>query len=114
MQADTLVTTFFHELAERRNRENDLSDLTWALCETLPGVARSLCRFFGLGAPDSSTIRIEREFDLGNGCRVDFAWLVSGRPRLFVENKIYDQDYHIHEYANQLVNFAEASLALLS
>ena len=40
-----LVSTFFQHLAMRFTQENRLSDITWALCETVPEVAHLLGKF---------------------------------------------------------------------
>jgi hypothetical protein len=94
-----LVHIFFRHLADRRCRENDLSDFTWAICESVPDVARIISESVGAQVSEDSIIRIEREFELGGGYRVDFASFVDKSPTIFVESKIYDRNYHLQQYA---------------
>lgn len=111
--ANDPLESFFRHLADRCFCENDLSDITWALCKVYPEVKILLAQF--LGAPASiRVVELEREFDLGDGCRVDFICWLDEVP-LFIESKLNDQNYHLRQYKEQAHHlYPKFSLALLS
>ena len=68
------LTLFFRLLADRFRRENDLSDVSWAICEASGAFRRMWIRFFFGEALDPEAVtRIEREVASDDrGSRVDF------------------------------------------
>lgn len=107
------VEHFFSRLAERRYRENDLSDVTWAMCNAMRDFGSALANFADPSIPFGATVEVDREVDLGQGCRVDFACR-SESGAVFIEVKIYDQNYHIEPYADQVDRQQGARLVLLT
>lgn len=70
----THISSFFRNLAVRFRKENDLSDITWALCEASPTFKGIWIRFFfgdELNPDDIDWIQREATFD-DKGSRVDF------------------------------------------
>ena len=91
---------FFRSLADRFRRENDLSDMTWAMCEASAAFRRMWIRFFFGEALDPETVtRIEREVTSDNrGSRVDFLLRVRGGDTYLIEVKIGDRNQHFGKY----------------
>ena len=88
------VDVFSRNLAERRYRENGLSDVTWALCSAVPEFATVLAAFAGLALPSDAPVRVEREVEPGAGSRVDISCSVDSAI-LFIEVRIHDRNYHL-------------------
>jgi hypothetical protein len=99
MAGDSVLESLFASLAERLRQENDLSDLTWAACQAAPELGEAFARFFGVNEHEAKGISLEREYPLGDGRRIDFALLTGSGLRVFVENKIWDRNYHFKDYA---------------
>ena len=56
------LNDFFEVLATRMGKENDLSDMTYALCEANQGFRRFFIEyFFGSGCFDTTKALIERD-----------------------------------------------------
>ena len=113
MANDPLLESFFRHLAARFDSENDLSDLTWALCETYPEAKVLFANF--LGAPASAhAIELKREFKFAEGCRVDFVCWIDEIP-LLIESKINDQNCHLRQYREEARRlYPKSLLAMLS
>ncbi len=107
------VTDFFPRLAERRYRENDLSDATWALCHAVPRFAAFLADFIGITMPPGVPVNVEREVSLGVDSRVDIRCSVASATT-FIEVKIYDRNYHLQQYAGRIVDHPGSHLVLLT
>ncbi len=75
---------FFFKLAERSN-ENYLSDITWALLETVPKFRENFLKFFDFEFDEP--IEVQREYKIeGTDFRVDFC-ITSGRKKFLIEIK---------------------------
>lgn len=97
----TDTTKFFEALAERAYRENDLSDVTYAMCEASRAFKQFfLDFFFGRGTLDASTATINREYSEAWG-RPDFL-IRAGDVTYIVEVKIWDGNHHFEQYFNIL------------
>ena len=94
------LTLFFRSLADRFRRENDLSDVTWAMCEASGAFKRIWIRFFFGEALDPEAVtRIEREaVSDDRGSRVDFLLRVRGGDTYLIEVKIGDRNQHFGQY----------------
>lgn len=88
---------FFTALSERAYKENDLSDVTYALLEANKAFRQFFLDFFfpheGLVG---EKVVIEREHVLGDS-RPDF-WIRSGNEVYLVEVKIWDGGHHFEQY----------------
>ena len=94
----TVISTFFQTLAERANKENDLSDVTYAVCQS-DGAFRGffLKFFFGKKIKPEDVIAFEREHSEDMG-RPDF-WIETKNGEVFiVEVKIGDWNQHFDQY----------------
>lgn len=91
------LSAFFSALAERAYKENDLSDVTYALLEANRAFRQFFLDFFfpnqGL---EGETVVIEREHVLGDS-RPDF-WIRNGNEVYLVEVKIWDGGHHFEQY----------------
>ena len=97
----TDMTKFFEAFAERAYKENDLSDVTYAMCEASRAFKRFfLDFFFGRGTLDASTATINREYSEAWG-RPDFL-IRAGDVTYIVEVKIWDGNHHFEQYFNIL------------
>lgn len=96
------VYDFFKVLADRLYKENNLSDVTYALLAANSGFRKFFLDFFFPGAglsPD--TVVIEREHAVPGG-RPDF-WIRAGNGTVYiVEFKIWDGNHHFNEYVQIL------------
>ncbi|MEK7880633.1 MAG: hypothetical protein AAB210_01900, partial [Deltaproteobacteria bacterium] len=89
-------------LAIRMRKENDLSDVTWAMADSCPEFLNLFMQVFGFKDFDQekpSNISREHsgEYPEGNN-RVDF-FVTNGDNSFIIENKIYDKNYHFKEYS---------------
>ena len=93
----SMIIKLLDSMAMRLKGENNLSDVTWAFCETSQTFKRLFLSFFfeeiGQYADD---IYIERERQCGNN-RVDFFFEHDGQNYI-IENKIDDRCQHFGEY----------------
>ena len=92
------ITKFFEALSERAYKENNLSDVTYAMCEADLKFRKFFLDFFFKDAHlDASKVTIEREHSETNG-RPDF-WIktAEGTPYI-VEVKIWDRNHHFDDY----------------
>lgn len=92
------LAKFFNKLSERKYKENDLSDVTWALCESCPEFKHTFLTFFFPHRTDFSTAFLVREFTYGN-CRPDFYFEIENET-FVIEVKKYDMVDHFEEYRN--------------
>jgi len=95
------IPTFFRALADRFRKENDLSDITWALCEASPTFKGIWIRFFfgdELNPDDIDWIQREATSD-DKGSRVDFLIKKKGGYEFYlIEVKIGDKNQHFGQY----------------
>jgi hypothetical protein len=92
-----MLEEFFRDLASRHYKENDLSDLTWALGKNCDEFLKSLMVFFGFNFNPDLPTEIIREYFLGDGSRSDIS-IENGDSVFLIENKIYDRNYHVEQY----------------
>ena len=98
------LPAFFKSLAERFKNENDLSDVTYALCQSDKAFLQFfLDFFFGAGTIDinKQKVEISREEFLDDGSRPDFTIYVD-REKYLVEVKIKDRNHHFAQYQANL------------
>jgi hypothetical protein len=90
---------FMKNLACRFKNENDLSDVTWTMCQVSEKFQCAFLRFFfhKLGE-DCGKVWIERE-GTNDDSRPDFIFDYRGVTYL-IENKIYDKNQHFKQYVN--------------
>ncbi len=99
MSAD--LNLFFEALAARAYKENDLSDVTYAMCQSDSVFKRFFLDFFFPKANLSSEDAIfEREHSADNG-RPDF-WIRVNNTTYIVEVKIWDGSHHFEQYNETL------------
>jgi hypothetical protein len=89
------VKEFISGLVERFNKENDLSDVTYAMCRA----SGKFRRFFLKYCFDKKidTDDLTREFDDKKSSIPDFYFHESGNERI-IEVKIYDGNQHFEQY----------------
>ena len=94
----TDMKKFFTALSERAYKENDLSDVTYAMCESdICFKQFFLDFFFNKDNLDASSTSIEREHSTDWG-RPDF-WIRTNHGKLYiVEVKIWDGSHHFEQY----------------
>lgn len=95
------VQCFFQNLSARFRKENNLSDITWALCEASPTFKGIWIRFFfgdELNPDDIDWIQREATSD-DNGSRVDFLIKKKECYEFYlIEVKIGDKNQHFGQY----------------
>lgn len=99
----TNVSDFMNALSQCCDRENYLSDVTYALCESNLEFRKFFLKFFFGDKLNAEQVSITREYRFG-GCRPDF--LIETRdPRDFfvVEVKINDRQHHFKDYEEQVL-----------
>ncbi|MCX8080292.1 MAG: hypothetical protein N3F09_03540 [Bacteroidia bacterium] len=93
-----MIESFFEILSERKRSENDLSDITWALCLTSHSFQSLFLKFF---FPDTEFLNITRFEREKSECdsRPDF--LIENNGLIYlIECKIYDRNHHFEQYAS--------------
>lgn len=105
----TDIAKFFEALSWRAYKENDLSDVTYAMCEADADFKQFFINFFfedqKLNADECT---IEREVSYpGYSSRPDIVIRNRDKKVFFVEVKIWDSNHHFEQYANVLVNVEE-------
>lgn len=94
-----MIESFFRMLAVRKKNENDLSDMTYAMCRTSDKFQTAFIRFFfedQIPEEECCSFEIEREYSKGK-CRPDFYFLYGDKEYL-IENKIFDRQQHFEDY----------------
>ena len=93
-----VISTFFQALADRANKENDLSDVTYAVCQSDDAFKEFFLKFFfGQKIQTDDIIAFEREHSEDIG-RPDF-WIETKSGEVFiVEVKIGDENQHFEQY----------------
>ena len=105
---ETNTIRFFRELASRMYKENDLSDIVYALCESNCQFKQFFLNFFFHDFQLSATeARIQREVQYDDGSRPDFVIRCPNRT-FFVESKIWDRSHHFSQYAKTLSSQEDA------
>ena len=98
MAVDTKV--FFESLAERLYKENALSDMTYALCQSDEAFKQFFLDFFFGDGIVEGKVEMEREasFDAG---RPDFC-IRAGKEVYLIEVKIWNNNQHFAQYQSIL------------
>lgn len=92
-----MLNTFFEHLGVRLRNENDLSDMTWALCEANP-VFKTLFLSFMFGKTyDYSKAEGFRREVTREDSRVDLFFNLNNEE-FIIEVKIYDSNNHFEQY----------------
>ena len=93
-------TSFFKELAKYYRNENDLSNITVALCNSNTSFCKKFLHYFFPDLPLGDVKLIKREVrDLsGMGSRVDIFIFMKNNERYIIEVKINDQNHHFGQY----------------
>ena len=114
---ETNTIRFFRELASRMYKENDLSDILYALCESSFQFKQFvLDYFFPEEQLNANQASIQREVQYGDGSRPDFV-IRCNEKTYFVEVKIWDRSHHFDQYARTIQtegNSAESCLAYIT
>lgn len=94
----SITEKFISNLFYRFNDENDLSDITYTMCNTSD---LFLTAFLGFFFPKDSfgEIYLQREYAEGD-CRPDFYFEYEGKTYL-IECKIWDRSQHFEEYVKR-------------
>ncbi len=87
-----LTNTFFRHLASRLKTENNLSDVTWAVCNSSSQFKSFFIKFFFPAIEVDTTIELKREQSDDTG-RPDFGFKFKDK-QYFIEFKKYDQNHH--------------------
>lgn len=100
MEESSIITSFFDNLSVRMRKENDLSDVTWSLCQASPFFYDYFIHFFFPELDVKEIVEFERERpDEKNGrSRVDFFIKLKNNEKYLIEVKIYDQNQHFGVY----------------
>lgn len=93
-----MISTFIQNLSYRFRSENDLSDITWTLCETSDKFKFTFIKFFFPDITITDTDILSREKN-SDDSRPDF--ILETKDGLYlIENKIYDKNHHFEQYIN--------------
>lgn len=93
------IEEFISNLAVRFRNENDLSDITWSMCQSSMLFKKMFLGFFNfkeINNGNVAAIDIQREVS-NEDSRPDFVFEVDGKEYL-IENKIWDRDLHYEKY----------------
>ncbi len=90
------INDFFYYISYKFYKENDLSDITWAMCQTCEDFRNLFLKFFFPKIKIVPDIIIERE-KATEGSRPDF-YIENGNELYLIENKINDKNHHFGQY----------------
>lgn len=93
---DNINKDFFRFLSYKFRKENDLSDITWAMCQSCESFRQSFLTFFFPEIQLDEDICIEREKSEEDS-RPDF-FINNGDVIYLIENKINDTSHHFGQY----------------
>lgn len=93
-----MIGKFFNNISYKFRKENDLSDITWAMCQSCDSFRNAFLRFFFKDFDTSNDVTIEREKSEDDS-RPDFVIYSNGNTYI-IENKIYDTNHHFGQYDN--------------
>lgn len=99
---DLTLSYFFDALFDRLNKENGLSDITYAMCKASAVFSRFFVETMFPGLSVSGQGIWEREYqglndENDDGSRIDFLY-EEGEIKLVIENKLFDQNTHDEQY----------------
>lgn len=95
-----MIKDFFKHLADYARKENDISDITVALCKANPTFKKTFVEFFFNNIDINANIEIKREVPSNDGqSRVDIMVEVEGDEKPYlIEVKKYDENHHFEQY----------------
>lgn len=91
-----MIESFFDYIAYRKRSENDLSDITWALCNASHSFQTIFLKFFFPTVEFTNITQFEREKSEDDS-RPDFL-IVNNNLIYLIECKIYDRKHHFEQY----------------
>lgn len=91
-----MLYNFIQNLSYRFRSENDLSDVTWTMCETSKKFKSFFIRFFFSNLNNIETVILFREKS-NEDSRPDFI-LETNQGIYLIENKINDKKHHFEQY----------------
>ena len=103
-----VIKHFFSSLAERLNHENDLSDITYSLCNSNEEFRRVFLKY--CFEKDIDTRDFYREYAQDDS-RPDFQFHDLNGKQYILEVKIYDKNQHFLQYMEQFPNAKFAFIA---
>lgn len=103
-----MLKLFFENLAERMNKENNLSDITYTLCKINADFKKFFLSFCFDENIDSKDLN--REYYVGNS-RVDFYFYDLDNKEKLIEVKINDKKQHFGQYEKDFPNAEYAFIA---
>lgn len=93
-----MIESFLNILSNRKRSENDLSDITWAMCLSSHSFQSLYLNFFFPNVEFLNITKFEREKPEGDS-RPDF--LIENNGIIYIiECKIYDQNHHFEQYTS--------------
>lgn len=98
-----MLDKFFSKLGDRFKKENDLSDITWALAESNATFRTLFLKFFFAQHESFEQIKIFKREHSDGGCRPDF-YISTPNFEYVIECKIDDRNHHFEDYLNQFPN----------
>lgn len=101
MSKNIMIETFFESLSERMSNENDLSDITYALCNTDDDFRKLFLKF--CFDDDVDTLDLVREY-AEDDSRPDFFFHGKNNQEYIIEVKIHDRNQHFDQYNKQFPN----------
>ena len=97
-----VLNSFFLHLGIRLYKENNLSDITWALLQASDEFKQLFIKFFFPEIEDNhikyiNAIEREKRDNSEKGSRVDF-WICTDSAQYIIEAKINDKSHHFEQY----------------
>ena len=91
-----MIKLFLENLSYRMFKENDVSDITWALCNTSPRFRDYFLHYFFPEMQVEKNVTLDREISKDDS-RVDFI-IHNKNETYIIENKINDKNHHFGVY----------------
>jgi hypothetical protein len=95
-----MLNLFFQNLSRRFASENDLSDVSWVMAESVPVFRLLFIQFFFKEVSDLSKLDIFRREHAEGANRVDFYVKING-SEFVIECKVMDKNQHFDDYKDQ-------------
>jgi hypothetical protein len=95
-----MLNLFFQNLSRRFSNENDLSDITWVMAESVPVFRLLFIQFFFKEVSDLSKLDIFRREHAEGASRGDFYIKIEG-SEFVIECKVMDRNQHFTNYKDQ-------------
>lgn len=91
-----MISSLFNNLSMKYRKENDLSNITWVMCQSCDSFKNAFLKFFFKDINLSNDVSIEREKSEDDS-RPDFVIDCNGETYV-IENKINDRNHHFGQY----------------